>query len=152
MFLELKKNLSGAIASAAGIAKEEAFASIELPKGKFGDVASSICFSLAKKEKKSPVALAQEISKKIKLPDWVSTLSADGPYLNFTLSDSFYQQLVLEISKSKGKFGKGKPKKGKTIIEFPSVNPNKPWHIGHLRNALLGDSVARILEFCGKRG
>jgi arginyl-tRNA synthetase len=150
MFLELKKNLSGAIASAAGIAKEEAFASIELPKGKFGDVASSICFSLAKKEKKSPVALAQEISKKIKLPDWVSTLSADGPYLNFTLSDSFYQQLVLEISKSKGKFGKGKPKKGKTIIEFPSVNPNKPWHIGHLRNALLGDSVARILEFCGE--
>ena len=35
------------------------------------------------------------------------------------------------------------------IIEFPSVNPNKPWHIGHLRNALLGDSVARMLEFDG---
>ena len=35
------------------------------------------------------------------------------------------------------------------MIEFPSVNPNKPWHIGHLRNALLGDSVARILEYNG---
>ncbi len=38
----------------------------------------------------------------------------------------------------------------KVLIEFPSVNPNKPWHIGHLRNAILGNSVARILEFDGK--
>jgi arginyl-tRNA synthetase len=36
------------------------------------------------------------------------------------------------------------------MVEFPSVNPNKPWHIGHLRNALLGDSVARLLEFSGE--
>ncbi len=45
--------------------------------------------------------------------------------------------------------GWDKKKSKRTIVEFPSVNPNKPWHIGHLRNAILGDAVARILDFSG---
>ncbi len=166
MFLQLKKKLASAISSAAGVSLEEAEASVELPKGQFGDVATSICFSLAKKEKKSPVLLANEICAKIKLPDWVSEAKTTGPYINFFLSDGFYAALVKEIEKQGASFGKGtfrgnapggtgaegswKARKGKTIIEFPSVNPNKPWHIGHLRNALLGDSVARVLAFSGE--
>ncbi|MBN2477790.1 arginine--tRNA ligase, partial [Candidatus Micrarchaeota archaeon] len=45
--------------------------------------------------------------------------------------------------------GGGKKKKKKVMVEFPSVNPNKPWHIGHLRNALLGNAIANIIEFHG---
>jgi len=150
MFLQLKKKLADAISSAAGVPLEEAEASVELPKGQFGDIASSICFSLAKQQKKSPVALATEICAKLELPDWVAEAKTVGPYINFFLSDGFYAALAKEVEKKGAVFGKGHAREGKTIIEFPSVNPNKPWHIGHLRNALLGDSVARVLAFSGE--
>ena len=150
MFLQLKKKLAEAISSAAGVSLEEAEASVELPKGQFGDVATSICFSLAKREKKSPVALASEVCAKLKLPEWVSDAKTTGPYINFFLSDGFYAKIAETAEKEGAAFGEGKAHGGKTIIEFPSVNPNKPWHIGHLRNALLGDSVARVLAFSGE--
>lgn len=150
MFLKLREKLAEAVSKAAGVNEEEALLSIELPRGQFGDIASSICFSLAKRDKKNPVHLSAELAGKIKLPAWVSEAKTAGPYINFTLSPSFYSELAAQVAKEGVKYGKGKKKKGKTIIEFPSVNPNKPWHIGHLRNALLGDSVARVLEFSGE--
>lgn len=151
MFLKLKKKLSSALAEAAGVSEEEAEASVELPKGQFGDVATSICFSLAKREKKNPAQLASEICARLKLPAWAAGAKPTGPYINFFLSDRFFAELANEAAKEGGKYGRGKQGKSKTIIEFPSVNPNKPWHIGHLRNALLGDSVSRVLSFSGER-
>jgi arginyl-tRNA synthetase len=150
MFIKLRKKLASAIAGAAGVTEEEAEASVELPKGQFGDVASSICFSLAKKQKKNPAALAAEVCTKLKLPSWVAEAKPTGPYINFFLSEKFFAELAKEVAAEGEGYGRGKTKKAKTIIEFPSVNPNKPWHIGHLRNALLGDSVARVLEFSGE--
>jgi len=150
MFLLLKEKLAKSIAEAAGCTVAEAEQSIALPRGQFGDVASSIAFQLAKKHKKSPVDLARDLAGKIKLPDWVDYAKAEGPYLNFLLSDSFYTQLLGNVLEEKENFGKGTKKRNKTIVEFPSVNPNKPWHIGHLRNALLGDTVARLLEHSGE--
>jgi arginyl-tRNA synthetase len=147
MFLLLKGKLASCIAEAAGVPPEEAERSIELPKGNFGDVASSICFQLAKREKKSPVELARNIAGKLRLPNWVEHAKAEGPYINFLLSAQFFSELLAEVAAKKADFGRGKRRKSTTIVEFPSVNPNKPWHIGHLRNALLGDSVARMLEF-----
>ncbi|MFA6908244.1 MAG: arginine--tRNA ligase, partial [Candidatus Micrarchaeia archaeon] len=151
MFLQLKKKLAEAISSAAGVPLAEAEASVELPKGQFGDVATSICFSLAKREKKSPVQLATEVCAKLKLPPEVAEAKTAGPYINFFLSDGFYAKVVETAEKEGAAFGVGEEREGKTIIEFPSVNPNKPWHIGHLRNALLGDSVARVLAFSGEQ-
>ena len=150
MFYLLKQKLAKLIADAASADVEDAEKSIEMPKGQFGDVASSICFSLAKKEKKSPVELAKAIAAKINAHEWVESAKAEGPYVNFLLSDSFYTGLLEKVIEEKGNYGRGKRKMAKTIVEFPSVNPNKPWHIGHLRNALLGDSVGRILEFDGE--
>ncbi|MFA6214897.1 MAG: arginine--tRNA ligase [Candidatus Micrarchaeia archaeon] len=151
MFLKLKEKIAEAVSAAAGVTLEEAEASVELPKGQFGDVATSICFSLAKRDRKNPAALATEVCAKLKLPEWVSEAKTVGPYINFFLSDGFYAKVVETAEKEGAAFGEGKMRKGKTIIEFPSVNPNKPWHIGHLRNALLGDSVARVLEFSGEQ-
>ncbi len=151
MFLALKEKVAACVAKAAGVPIHEAEMSIELPKGEFGDVATSICFALAKKEKKNPAEIASEVAKKVKLPSWISRAEAKGPYVNFFLSDAFYSSLLKEASEKSDKFGMGKPSKGKIIVEFPSVNPNKPWHIGHLRNALLGDCVCSVLEFSGKK-
>jgi len=150
MFSLLKAELATAISRAAGVTLEEAERSIELPRGKFGDVATSLSFSLAKREKKSPVAIAEGLVSKLKLPPWVAEAKQEGPYVNFTLSDSFYGELLAKIKKEGEKYGAGAKRRTKTIVEFPSVNPNKPWHIGHLRNALLGDAIARIMEFSGE--
>ena len=87
---------------------------------------------------------------KLKLPTWVAEAKPTGPYINFFLSEKFFAELAKEAAADGEEYGKGKLRKAKTIIEFPSVNPNKPWHIGHLRNALLGDSVARVLEAAGE--
>lgn len=157
--LEIKDEIAGLITKAAGVGAEEALASLEY--GKFGDISSRIAFTLAQKQKTStkpgqkspeganPAKLAAEITKKIATSPYVAKTEAMGPYVNFHLSDKAYASLLSDVLSKKEKYGAGKKKKGKVVIEFPSVNPNKPWHIGHLRNALLGDSVARILEFDG---
>lgn len=139
------------IAHAAAVGEEEALLSLEKPKGQFGDVSSKIAFEIAKREKKSPMAIAQEICAKMKKHEWVEKAVAAGPYVNVLLSGKCFLELAAEIAQQGAEFGKGQAKEGKVLIEFPSVNPNKPWHIGHLRNALLGDSVARMLSFCGEK-
>lgn len=149
MFLLLKEKLAEAIAEAAKVDLEEAARSISLPKGQFGDVSSSIAFTISKRDKKSPVALAMEIAGRLRLPDWVEFAKAEGPYVNFLLSDSFFTALVAKVLDEKENYGRRKKRNKRTIVEFPSVNPNKPWHIGHLRNALLGDTIARVLDFSG---
>lgn len=152
MIEDIKDELATIISKAAGCSKETAESSLEM--GKIGDISSRIAFILAKEKKENPAKLAAEIATKINQNRKQETgnfarIEAAGPYINFFLSDAAYAGILSDILKKKEKFGSGKKKKGKVIIEFPSVNPNKPWHIGHLRNAILGDSVARILEFDG---
>src|SRR3989338_207648 len=103
MFLSLREKLAKSIAAAAGVSEEEAEGSIELPKGQFGDIASSICFSLAKREKKNPVELAKGIAAKIKLPNWVGQAKAEGPYINFLLSHVFYSVLLAKARQKKAR-------------------------------------------------
>ncbi|MEW6035145.1 MAG: arginine--tRNA ligase, partial [Candidatus Micrarchaeota archaeon] len=152
MLEELKEEAASLIAGASGARKEDALASLEM--GKVGDLSSRIAFMLAKEEKENPAKLAAEIAAKINQNPKPKTqnfskIDAAGPYLNFYLSDAAYRSVLADVLKRKERYGSGRAKQGKVIIEFPSVNPNKPWHIGHLRNALLGDSVARLLEFDG---
>lgn len=96
MFYLLKQKLAKLIADAASADVEDAEKSIEMPKGQFGDVASSICFSLAKKEKKSPVELAKAIAAKINAHEWVESAKAEGPYVNFLLSPLFLHRIIGE--------------------------------------------------------
>jgi arginyl-tRNA synthetase len=143
----LKDEIASMLAGASGTSKEEALATIE--PGKVGDISSRLAFILAKETKENPAKLAAEMVKKLKPSPSFDKIEATGPYINFYLSDKAYSSILSDILDKKERYGSGRKKKGKVIIEFPSVNPNKPWHIGHLRNALLGDSVARILEFDG---
>jgi arginyl-tRNA synthetase len=149
---ELTAEIARSLATASGASEEDALASIEM--GRIGDFSSRIAFILSKEKKENPAKLASEIAAKISQNRKPGTgnlakIESAGPYINFYLSDLAYSSILADILNRKEKFGMGKRKKGKVIIEFPSVNPNKPWHIGHLRNAILGDSVARTLEFDG---
>jgi len=148
MFLKAKNEIAKIIAEASGLTEEEAFSSLEMPKGEFGDLACKAAFLLAPWQKKNPAQIASELVPKLKKHNWVEKVEAAGPYINFFFTEKFYAEALNDIAKKGKSYGKGN-KKGKAIVEFPSVNPNKPWHAGHLRNAILGDSVARVLAHAG---
>lgn len=109
------------------------------------------CFDLAKKLKKSPQAITKEIAEKIKPVGVIKKVEAKGGYVNFYFDWQKLGQLILKkVLKEKEKYGSCK--EGKNIlIEYTSANPDGPLHIGHFRNSCIGDSLARILKFCGNK-
>lgn len=133
--------------------KSDVESTLETARKEFGDISSRIAFVLAPKEKKNPAEIAKELVKKIDVSKsrFFSKAEAVGPYINFYLNDAAHLFILEKILKDAEKYGSGKKKKGKVMVEYPAVNPNKPWHIGHLRNAILGESVSRILEFSGRK-
>jgi len=130
------------------VTEAEVAASITEARPEFGDTASTIAFTLAKKLQKNPVELATTITSKIKTNKTIEAVKATGPYINFTFGNKIFSGTVKDVLEQKENFGKGQ-NLGKVLIEYPSVNPNKPWHIGHLRNAMIGNSLSQILEFSG---
>ncbi|MBI4143385.1 arginine--tRNA ligase [Candidatus Woesearchaeota archaeon] len=120
------------------------------PNPEMGDYAFP-CFSLAKEWKKSPNEIAQELSKRFKPNDRISEIKAIGPYLNFFVNKGrITEDTIKQILKQKEKYGASGIGKGKKIIlEHTSINPNASPHVGRARNALLGDSIGRILKFQG---
>ncbi|MEK6825763.1 MAG: arginine--tRNA ligase [Nanoarchaeota archaeon] len=107
------------------------------------------CFILAKEMKKNPVQIAQELANSLKLLKEIEKIEAKGPYLNFFINRALLAQQTLKtILKEKEKYGSQKIK-GKVVIEFPSPNTNKPLHLGHARNIVLGQAVTNLLNFVG---
>ncbi len=129
---------------------------IELPKdSRYGDFAVP-CFSFAKEMKKSPAAIALEITQaceKTKDP-LIDEVKNVGPYINFFINKHILaEKLLSEINKKKIYFAhidaKTNKQKQRVMVEFCSPNTNKPLHLGHIRNMLLGESVSDILKFNG---
>ncbi|MEM3111782.1 MAG: arginine--tRNA ligase [Candidatus Anstonellales archaeon] len=149
---EVEDKISKLISEATGISSQDALRTLETPKNNFGDVASTVSFQVAKRYGgKKPSEVAKEIEGNIGKDEWILKVEAVGPYLNFFLSDEFYSYACARVIEMGERFGKERKDGGKILLEFPSVNPNKPWHVGHLRNAILGDCVGRLLEFVGRK-
>lgn len=130
----------------------QTLASLEEPRERgHGDLSSSICFELAKQARKAPREIAQRVASKVPGDALVAKVETAGAgYVNFFFNHAEFGSAVLgEALAEKERYGAGRKRREKVLIEYPSVNPNKPWHIGHARNAVLGDSLARIMEFCG---
>ncbi|MFA4819349.1 MAG: arginine--tRNA ligase [Candidatus Aenigmatarchaeota archaeon] len=124
---------------------------LEIPKDNQGDLALP-CFSLAKEQKRNPYEIAKEMEAALskKLPPLVKEVKAIGPYVNFYINHEKFSRLVLNtIIKQKNKYGSGKKKTERIMIESPGPNTNKPLHLGHVRNMVLGTSMANIFEFLG---
>ncbi len=125
--------------------KEEVENLVEIPPNdELGDYAFP-CFSLAKIEKKSPLLIAEELKEKLKLPKEVSNANAVAGYVNFFVDKKILAEGVLSG------VGKVKKRKGRILLEHTSINPNASPHVGRARNALIGDSIKRILEFVGHK-
>jgi arginyl-tRNA synthetase len=120
------------------------------PRLAMGELASPLCFELAKQLRKPPRALAQEIATSLPpIKGVVKIEVAGGGYLNVFLDRAaFFREACAEARQGAARSAPGAPK---TVVEHTSVNPNKAAHIGHLRNAVLGDTFARILRHTGHR-
>jgi arginyl-tRNA synthetase len=128
------------------------------PRPGMGDLASPVAFELARALKRPPRAIAQEIAAEFPRPAWLARVEAGGAgYLNlfFDRAESL-RALARDAAAPAGAdavaaAGVAAPGRETIIVEHTNINPNKAAHIGHLRNAVLGDSLARMLLFLGHR-
>ncbi len=124
---------------------------IELPKQReFGDLASNVAMLWAKSAKKAPRAIAELILKNFEDPDQIiARREIAGPgFLNFAFAPKFYYQRLRELAADREprlNLGNGQ----KVQVEFASVNPTGPLHVGHGRVAVIGDVLARLHQASG---
>ena len=157
VLIELQQRLKNRIRTAAqelfGVEIDQLNAEVP-PRPELGDVAFPVSFELAKLvkltrgEKIAPRAIAEKLKVELESIDEVSYVEVAGPgYINVF----FNRPKLLKF------FGEDSPKRGsdadqpKKMVEHTSINPNKAAHIGHVRNAVLGDTFVRILQAAGNR-
>lgn len=116
-----------------------------------GDLSSSISFRLASASGDSkPDEIAKRISSLVRPVGFVNRIEAEKGFVNFYLDrKGFSAAVLLDALQDNRAHATGSAAAKKVIIEYPSVNPNKPWHIGHLRNALLGNAIANVFSYLG---
>jgi len=120
------------------------------PKVALGDLASPVAFDLAKSLKKAPRAIASEIAAAAKLPPGIASLSVEGGgYVNARLDREAFSRSLFDRAPRAGPPSAETARTAKTVVEHTNINPNKAAHIGHLRNAVLGDVYVRTLRYLG---
>ncbi|MCD6100448.1 MAG: arginine--tRNA ligase [Candidatus Marinimicrobia bacterium] len=126
---------------------------VERPKNpEHGNFSTNLPLLLSKRLKKGPLEIAREIVSSIDiLPPFLSKVEVQPPgFINFFLSPKELRNILKEALEKGEDFGKTNIGKGKkALVEFVSANPTGPLTVGHGRQAVLGDSIARILEFHG---
>ena len=119
----------------------------------FGDLSSNIALLLPRDLNRKPMDIARIIADELKstLPENITNVTISEPgFLNFEISNKFFQSQILNILKDNDNYGKGSIGDGKTAnVEFVSANPTGPLTVGHGRNAILGDTVSNILHWQG---
>lgn len=116
-----------------------------------GDYACAVAMALAKPTGKNPFDIANAIANHIQKPDFVSAVEVVKPgFINFRLNESWLQQQVEAIITEGDRVFQLDTFKGKRAqVEFVSANPTGPLHVGRSRGAMVGDTIARILEAAG---
>ena len=155
MYLELQKRLGahlrGVLEAKYGLKIENI--PLEIPPDlQFGELATPIAFELARKLRKAPKMIAQEIVAALgELEGFAGFEVAGAGYINARLDRAVGVRLVAGVADSQvPKAGPGAPAIH-SLVEHTSINPNKAAHIGHLRNAILGDTFVRLLRAAGQK-
>jgi arginyl-tRNA synthetase len=117
--------------------------------GEHADLATTVAFALAKQKKQAPVKIAQDIVADLKKrPDLAGiTIEAKGPYINFIFGNAYVSEM-LRAAVQPG-YGNLPKKSTRVVLEHTSANPNGPLHVGHIRNSIIGDTLARAFRKAG---
>lgn len=141
--MNIKKYIEQEIIQAlqkAGIETKDAFVS-QSNRPDLSDYQSNAAMALAKKNQRIPRELAAEIAAYLKEKPFISKISVDGPgFLNLSLSDDFLQTLPASTETVSGRT---------VVIDYGGPNIAKEMHVGHLRSAVIGESLKRIMRACG---
>ena len=163
LFIEFKNQVQKVLCEAAvslGYNIKEADVSFEVSE--HSDLATRLAFQLMATEKQkktesdkkaNPAQIAGELVAAVspdalRQADLIGKIEAQGPYINLFVSDKYLIQTVANAVAEKENYGSGH-KSGKILLEHTSANPNGPLHVGHIRNAILGDTLSRILKKAG---
>src|SRR5689334_6265668 len=119
------------------------------PNTELGDFAVP-CFHLAKEHKKAPAILAKELAERIEKEKhpFLAKVVATGPYVNFFISPKARAESTITAIRT-GHAWQFETEKRRILIEYPSPNTNKPLHLGHVRNMVLGSTLALLLKAAG---
>ena len=115
------------------------------------DLATPVAFTLAKARRQSPVLVASGLADRL-LPELVSSgisVETSGPYINFRFGTEFVRASLQEALKPG--YGACPPGNERVVLEHTSANPNGPLHVGHIRNSIIGDTLARCFRKAGIR-
>ena len=117
---------------------------------KFGDYQCNVAMSLAKKLKNKPRAIATQIIEKLDITDICNPPEIAGPgFINITLKPEYIEVHLQQIIKDERLNISLAKNPQRVVIDFSSPNIAKEMHVGHLRSTIIGDSLARVLEFQG---
>jgi arginyl-tRNA synthetase len=151
MFLQLRAEVEDALA--------DALTALDLPAEDLGieeppeDVdavlASSVAFRLAGEVGTAPPNVAGDIAEAIDADGltYVSAVTTQGPYVNFLPSEAYFAETLQSVTDDE--FGRLPDRDTSVVVEHTSANPTGPVHVGRARNPIIGDAVARVLDYAG---
>ncbi|MBU6323186.1 arginine--tRNA ligase [Patescibacteria group bacterium] len=144
MLGQIETALSKALTSVFGVAHKPTLT--RTPNLKFGDVAWN-CIPAAKAAGIEPARMATELATELSASPLISAVSTQGPYLNITVVSKVLFGTAVTLSGASGRIQTEQPKR--VMVEYLSPNTNKPLHLGHVRNGVLGMALSNILHAAG---
>jgi arginyl-tRNA synthetase len=146
--------ISRALAAAAselGLTGDLPEVELSKPRQKeHGDFATNVALVVAPRVERPPREVAEVIVRHLQAADFVASAEVAGPgFINVRLTTRWLTDVLREVERTGEAYGRAEPNGLSTQVEFISANPTGPLHIGHARNATLGDALARVLEAAG---
>jgi arginyl-tRNA synthetase len=148
---ELKKNISGTLQELYGLSVDPEEIILQETRKEFTGDTTLVVFPFTKASKKSPEQTAEEIGEQVQnKSSFISGYNVVKGFLNISIGDDFWKKILIEAVRDPSMLSDAaKNKSGQLMVEYSSPNTNKPLHLGHIRNNLLGYSVAEILKANG---
>jgi arginyl-tRNA synthetase len=154
----IERRLIALVAEALAAAASELGLSGDLPEielskprqKEHGDFSTNVALVVAARVNRPPREVAEVVVRHLPPADFLTSAEVAGPgFINFRLTTQWLTDVLREVERAGDAYGRAAPNGRRAQVEFVSANPTGPLHIGHARNAALGDALARVLEAAG---